>query len=1006
MSRSWPRTLVFLALALFVFTGGVSRTSSPHTVRNEDIQARLRAGKFAEAESLARKRLAAVEQESGPESAAVADVLDLLSEAMRQGGKGGQAQVGEICKRAVAIKEKVLGKDDPAYAASLYQLGCWYYMNGEFKTARPLLENSLHIREDKLGPNHLDVASSLFLLGALRTELGDHAGAETLIRRSLTIRKSADPNSPAVAECLSGLGSVLVRMGDYAPAEPLFREAIDLWSRSWGPSHAKVGTGWNNLASVLYATGDYEGALACKEKALSIRVRALGPNHELVGTTRLNMGMGLAALGRKREARRQFEEAVSIYERRFGRDSPEVGYALKRLGDTYLAPGEFHKAVPILERAVSNLVAGDPPDHPDIGEAKAALGSAYTAMGDTARGNELNRQALAILENRLGQNHPEVGYTLTQYANALAVAGYFEPALTTALEGEEVCREHLRLTCRSMPERVALAYAASRPAGGRLALSILKNVSEQSQETLARVWDSLIRSRTLVLDEMTLRMHMASESTNPDTKRLMDNVVAARRHLANLIVSGPGEMTGGQYRAALDKARGANENAERALAARSDAYSDDQKRDRVGLREVASALPPGSALVAYAAAGEGSGRSYVALVARGESKEVIFVPIGSASRIDAAVTRWLAAVSAAGRVSNSSSRVAGDSLASLVWSPVEKRVQGARRLFVVGDGSILLVDFDALPIKAGVYFAEVGPIVHYLNSERDLVTVTSEQASGTGLLALGDPAFDRRSSSPGLARSRGANDGDPGYRDAFDCNDFSSVRFSRLPKSGDEARDIARIWNDAAHTTVLIGARADELSFKKDAPGHRVLHLATHGFFLGGDCETVMPKSRGIGGTSPVGNRPLVKRPVNPTQLSGLALAGANERATVGPDSEDGILTAEEIASLNLSGTDWAVLSACDTGRGKIQVGEGVLGLRRAFQVAGARTVIMSLWAVDDASTREWMEALYHGRVVEKLDTADAVRQANLHVLRARRAQARSTDPFHWAGFVATGDWR
>jgi CHAT domain-containing protein len=117
-------------------------------------------------------------------------------------------------------------------------------------------------------------------------------------------------------------------------------------------------------------------------------------------------------------------------------------------------------------------------------------------------------------------------------------------------------------------------------------------------------------------------------------------------------------------------------------------------------------------------------------------------------------------------------------------------------------------------------------------------------------------------------------------------------------------------------------------------------------------------------------------------------------------------LTAEEIASLDLSGTDWAVLSACDTGKGKILVGEGVLGLRRAFQSAGARTVIMSLWAVDDESTRAWMEALYRGRVVDKLDTADAVRQANLNVLRARRAQARSTDPFYWAAFVAAGDWK
>jgi CHAT domain-containing protein len=152
--------------------------------------------------------------------------------------------------------------------------------------------------------------------------------------------------------------------------------------------------------------------------------------------------------------------------------------------------------------------------------------------------------------------------------------------------------------------------------------------------------------------------------------------------------------------------------------------------------------------------------------------------------------------------------------------------------------------------------------------------------------------------------------------------------------------------------------------------------------------------------------RPARPSSSNPVHLSGLALAGANERAAAGPDDEDGILTAEEIAGLDLRGTDWAVLSACDTGRGRVQFGEGVLGLRRAFQSAGTRTVIMSLWAVEDESARRWMRALYENRVVRRLDTAEAVTQADLEVLRARRAQARSTDPFFWAAFVATGDWK
>jgi CHAT domain-containing protein len=149
-----------------------------------------------------------------------------------------------------------------------------------------------------------------------------------------------------------------------------------------------------------------------------------------------------------------------------------------------------------------------------------------------------------------------------------------------------------------------------------------------------------------------------------------------------------------------------------------------------------------------------------------------------------------------------------------------------------------------------------------------------------------------------------------------------------------------------------------------------------------------------------------VAPPDNPLLLSGLAFAGANQRTPAGPDDEDGILTAEEAASLDLRGLEWAVLSACGTGLGEIRASEGVVGLRRAFQIAGARTVIMSLWSVDDRATRNWMRALYNARLGRRLSTAEAIRSAGVDILQARRAQRQSTHPFYWAAFVAAGDWR
>jgi CHAT domain-containing protein len=233
------------------------------------------------------------------------------------------------------------------------------------------------------------------------------------------------------------------------------------------------------------------------------------------------------------------------------------------------------------------------------------------------------------------------------------------------------------------------------------------------------------------------------------------------------------------------------------------------------------------------------------------------------------------------------------------------------------------------------------------------------------------------------------------------------MRFDPLPASLKEVDQVVTLWNQAAKPSPsyiirLTGAAASESAFKAAAAGRRVLHLATHGFFLGGRCPSALDPSAA---STPAGPSAKIARE-NPLLLSGLILAGANHRNVAAPDQEDGVLTAEEVAALNLSDVEWAVLSGCDTGVGEVRVGEGVFGLRRAFQVAGAKTVIMSLWPVEDQATRQWMTTLYEGRLMKKLSTADAVRQASLTVVRQRRAKGLSTHPFHWAAFVAVGDWR
>jgi len=319
-------------------------------------------------------------------------------------------------------------------------------------------------------------------------------------------------------------------------------------------------------------------------------------------------------------------------------------------------------------------------------------------------------------------------------------------------------------------------------------------------------------------------------------------------------------------------------------------------------------------------------------------------------------------------------------------------------VFVVPDGALHLVSFAALPAGASQYVVETGPLIHYLSTERDLMRATKSVAAGAGLLAIGGPAFNApgvlsKITAPSFGRMRSA------------CHDLPLMHFDPLPAAVKEVEAIAVVWNRTSHrvlpVTRLTGPEATESAFKEQAPGRRVIHIATHGFFLTESCGSTADSSR----AATANHMAARTTRENPLLLSGLILAGANRRLDATQDEEDGILTAEEVAAMNLEGVDWAVLSGCDTGNGTIRVGEGVFGLRRAFQLAGVRTVIMSLWSVDDQATRSWMTTLYQGRQMKNLSTADAVRSASLAALHQRRAAGLSTHPFYWGAFVATGDW-
>jgi CHAT domain-containing protein len=626
----------------------------------------------------------------------------------------------------------------------------------------------------------------------------------------------------------------------------------------------------------------------------------------------------------------------------------------------------------------------------------------------------------------LGSKHPEVAESLIDLAEVYSTQRDWTRALELALESEEIAREHLRLTGRSLSEEHALRYAAARRSGLDLALSMAA-ARRLDPPSLRRVLDSLLRSRAVVLDGIGARHRWATLSDDPRMTDLAEELAAARARLANMTVRGLGELDPETYRALLDDAKASKERAERALAMASVAFAAELERGRLGVDEVAANLSGSSAVVSFALyedAGSAGGQptlSYIAFVLQAGKSNPSAISLGPAAELDALVTGWRAEVGGEalanhGARAESEYRKAAARLRESLWDPVASQLVDVGRVFVVPDGALNLVSLVALPSGQTGYLIEEGPLVQYLSAERDLVPREESIAGAAGLLAVGAPDYDAssifsdgaRTGSDAAERTRSVRSG---------CAGYGALSFEPLPGAAQEAEQVVQLWEDRSSGTrgagellYLTGAKASEAAFKEMAPGRRVLHLATHGFFLGNECAPEAGSTRGVGGIAAAGN----KRPredaesstapaeISPLLLSGLALAGANHRAEPG-DREDGILTAEEIASLDLSGAELAVLSACDTGIGEIRAGEGVFGLRRAMQVAGVRALIMSLWPVDDDSTRLWMEAFYRGLLSGGLDPAQATREAGMAVLETKREASESAHPFYWAAFVAAG---
>jgi len=333
--------------------------------------------------------------------------------------------------------------------------------------------------------------------------------------------------------------------------------------------------------------------------------------------------------------------------------------------------------------------------------------------------------------------------------------------------------------------------------------------------------------------------------------------------------------------------------------------------------------------------------------------------------------------------------------------PLRNDLGAVKDIFISPDGNLNLIPFEVLVDPNGRFLIEEFTF-NYLAAGRDLLRFgTFKEEEGQPPVLIGDPDFDLL---PTPGPSQEGNERSP-----------SGFHFKRLPGTRAEVEAIQRLLGEQ-HVALYTDKEAREEVLLRH-PSPRILHLATHGFFLEDqDLSEFVSTTRGdLLAFSAARARPKIvkekptqppKTPAqfeNPLVRSGIVLAGANTAA--GSDkSTKGIVTAEKILGLKLRGTELVVLSACDTGMGEVQSGEGVFGLRRAFTQAGTKSLVMSLWSVPDEETKELMIQFYQNLLSGDLNRKQALRQATLHQMQVVKERYGAPHPFYWGAFVFLGE--
>ena len=951
-------------------------------------------GDLAEAAALYDLSLSRLGQSLPAINAKSLNALSIRADIYREEG---QYQMARDLLSGVIQTALQIGETGASYTAKSY-LGRVFNNEGKLENAQKLTEEVLDFGLSNWLDRPLDIYNTMLELGAIYQRQGKSAEAEATYEEALQgLNDLVGDQHPSTLVALNNLGQVYEEIGLYDKAEPILKRALDNLESTLGPENPQSSRARNNLALLFESQGNFREAEPLYIRSIEILSRTRGDDYTDTIAVRNNLAFLYMMMEEYDRSAEMFERVQEQWMVLFGEEHQATLKAMNNLGRIYHKLERLTEAEHLILRAgeVRRSVLGA--EHPDVVRSMIDLGSVYLDQKRLPEADRLLTEALSLAEKILGEQHP---YTF-EALNSLARVKEAQNQLQAAVEIRETGFARRSVFLDRMlwvtGENAREGYIRLHRPEFSEYLALLTRL--QSDDNGKRAIAASLQRKGLLLKVTSEIQQISKMSTDPELKKVSEELESARKKLAAMTLSGPTAETQGRHVLVLYELEQKVNELQGELGRASVRYR--SSIAQVSVDRLASVIPEAHALVDFLTYEEDGESKILAGIAINEGGVVRYelVQYPDRGEVDDAIIEYRTIIQD-DQADEDEILEVGQIAYERVWQPIQDVIGDTKYVYLIPDGTLNILPFNALVTPDEEYLIQTHDL-HVLTSGRDLLPNEYRLAQGDFVILAGpdynsdevvskevlDAAQGRRSAALQLG-IRGAGGG------------LRGLNFAPLPGAEKEGRIItSQVQAINAPYRVFFGADAQEgvLSNMQRAP--EILHLATHGFFLKAD-DTLRKRLLKLqrGGevhVPPPGDNPLLR--------AGLAFAGINTNAQFLGDIDtinDGVLTALEVLDLNLSGTRLVVLSACETGIGEIHEGEGVYGLRRSFQEAGVAEVVSSLWAVSDEGTQALMTNFY-GRILAGVPARDALRETQLELMDSPEWGY----PYIWSAFMMVGSY-